>query len=133
MNSDAHSILVVDDDAETRFVLALCLRHLGYEVTVATGGREAIDFLERRSFDVVITDMLMPDTDGLEVITAVRKLHFGTGIVAMTGGGEYLETAHLLKLGRLLGADVQLSKPFSRECLTQAVDRLCSDRGVVAA
>jgi len=68
-------ILIVDDVAENRDVLARRLRHRGYEAVEAAGGQQALDLIEREPFDVILLDMMMPDVDGLEVLRRVRERH----------------------------------------------------------
>jgi CheY-like chemotaxis protein len=132
MTTDTLSILVVDDNAETRETIALCLRTLGYAVTSAADGREAIAEIHARSFDLVITDVLMPEVDGTEVIVAARRCQPNARIIAMSGGGDYFCAEDLLKVGRLLGAGMQLQKPFSRDQLLDSIERLCGNRQVLA-
>ena len=122
---NAISILLVDDTRETLEVMAQCLRALGHQVTTANGGREATEIMEDRVFDLVITDLLMPDTDGVQVITAARRWQPTARIIAMTGGGEFLTARCLLKLAGTLGADEQLTKPFTRAQLIGAIERAC--------
>lgn len=117
------SILLVDDAPETLEVMAQCLSGDGYHVTCAAGGKEAISLLQDRNFDLVITDLLMPDTDGMEVIMAVRRYQPSARTIAMSGGGEYFPASQLLNLATTLGADEQLMKPFSRADLFEAIDR----------
>lgn len=119
------SILVADDAADTRNAIAECLRTMGHEVTCAAGGNQAIERLADRSFDLLITDLLMPDADGLQVIMEARKSQPGLRVIAMSGGGDYFSSTELLKLAGALGADVQLRKPFSREQLLDAVEPVC--------
>lgn len=133
MNRDAHTILIADDDSEARFTLSLCLSTLGHDVVCVSNGRQAMRAIEERPFDVIITDMLMPEADGVEVIIAARQAQPHAAIIAISGGGEFFAAEELLKSGRLLGADAQLQKPFSRTQLLEAVNRLTRETGVAAA
>jgi CheY-like chemotaxis protein len=119
------SILLVDDATDTLEVMAQCLSGDGYHVTCAVGGKEAISLLQDRNFDLVITDLLMPDTDGMEVLMAVRRYQPEARTIAMSGGGEYFPAWQLLNLAKTLGADEQLLNPFSRRDLFDAIDRAC--------
>lgn len=119
------SILVVDDASDTLDVIAQCLSTTGHEVTCASGGRQAISLMEEQHFDLVITDLLMPDSDGMQVIMAARKTQPDASVVAMSGGGEYFPARYLLKLATALGADGQLMKPFTRTQLLDTVDQVC--------
>ncbi len=102
------SILVVDDDDTVRFVLRKMLESAGYEVREAPNGRVAMEELDRRIADVMITDIFMPEQEGIETIRAARKTFPGLKIVAISGaaGEDYL------KMARLLGARASLLKPF---------------------
>lgn len=117
-----HRILVVDDNASIRFLLTRILTSAGYEVEEASDGQVALASYAKRPSDLVITDLIMPDKEGLETIRELRRRHPGVRIIAISGGGsgghgmtEYLETA------RLLGARRTLAKPFSQEEVLKAV------------
>ncbi len=115
------TILVIDDDSQVLQVLSEMLRLEGHEVTMAENGREAMRCYDTQAFDLVITDIIMPDREGLETIADLRQRSKSLPIIAISGGGrsgsmDYLETA------RYLGADTTLSKPFGREELIRAVN-----------
>lgn len=117
------AILVIDDDAAVREVVREMLRLEGYDVTIAENGRQAIELLGERRFDLVITDLIMPEKEGIETIAEIRRTHARLPILAISGGGrigpsDYLETA------RYLGADATLAKPFARQELLTTVDSL---------
>lgn len=127
------SILVVDDATDALEVIGICLRESGHAVTCVSAGREAISLLEDRHFDLIVTDILMPDTDGMQVIMAARQHQPQAQVIAMSGGGDFFSARHLLKLGGALGADMQLTKPFSRATLLSAIDQVRSAETVFAA
>lgn len=117
------SILVVDDDAQVLDVMSEMLRLEGHSVTVAENGRRAVERIQIDSFDLVITDLIMPEKEGLETIADIRKYCGDLPIIAISGGGrvgpaDYLETA------RFIGANVALAKPFGRQELIRAVSDL---------
>lgn len=117
------SILVVDDDAQVRSVVSETLRLEGHAVDVAEDGRHAMEKLGRCRFDLVITDLLMPEKEGLETISEIRRTDTQIPIVAISGGGRlgpryYLDTA----LG--MGANATLAKPFGRQELLTTVNHL---------
>lgn len=122
---NAASILVVEDNVDTLKVIELCLTSLGYAVTCAQHGREAMRLLTEREFDLVMTDLLMPDVDGMEVIVAVRRHQPATPVIVMSGGGRFMGGRELMKLGIKLGAHSELPKPFTPAQLTAAVSRHC--------
>ena len=115
------AILVIDDDSQVLQVLSEMLRLEGHEVTMAENGREGMTCFDKDEFDLVITDIIMPDREGLETIADLRQRSKSLPIIAISGGGrsgsmDYLETA------RYLGADTTLSKPFGRDELLRAVN-----------
>jgi len=113
-------VLVVDDEEAVRAFICEALTQAGYRTTHAGDGREAIRVLLSRRVDLLITDLLMPEQDGLETVLYVRK-HFPTlNVIAISGGDPaYLSVA------RKLGARALLRKPFSANELAVAVDSIC--------
>jgi CheY-like chemotaxis protein len=97
------------------------LANMGYLVTMAANGAEAFRAIALKRFDVVITDMLMPERDGIEVIGELRRKQPDARIVAMSGGGRGSRD-HYLQTAKGLGAHVILGKPFSMTELTAALD-----------
>lgn len=116
-------ILIVDDDEAFRRMLKLTLVKFGYDVDEAPNGKKAIALHARAPADLILTDIIMPEQDGLETIPQFRKRHPGVKIVAMSGGGR-LSAADVLVIAKLLGADRTLTKPFSNEDLVSALDEL---------
>jgi CheY-like chemotaxis protein len=112
---------VVDDEADLANAVQRVLTRAGYDVSCAVSGKQAITLLQKQSFAVVVTDMLMPDVDGAEVIAAVRRLQPRARIVAISGGGMYMGPQDILTLAKKLGADTPLSKPFTPLQLLDAV------------
>src|SRR5580700_3896140 len=105
------TILVVDDEPEIRELLGIILSGAGYSVEGAQDGMEASKMMLTKPFDVVVTDMLMPEKDGLEFIAELRKKHPAVRIVAMTGGGHIGRDSYL-RIARGFGAHVLMEKPF---------------------
>lgn len=118
------SILVVDDMEEIRRLLHDWLVDLGHTVGCAAGSRELEKLLQLQHVDVVVTDILMPDGDGLEVMTAVRKIQPWARTLAISGGGAYLQATDCLNVARGFGANGVLLKPFTRQQLIVALQRL---------
>jgi DNA-binding NtrC family response regulator len=87
-NYRSHKVLVVDDERGARMALEVPLRLSGYDVMAATGGREAIALGQGKRFDVVLTDIYMPDLNGLEVVREFRRLSPDTKIIAVTAQGS---------------------------------------------
>ena len=116
------SILVADDEDSIRSLLEHFLSSAGHKVVIAANAREAGEAMAREAFELVITDVLMPDGDGLDLITELRKKQPRARIIAMSGGGRYLEGSDYLKLAKGLGAHAVLGKPFSISELSAALD-----------
>jgi CheY-like chemotaxis protein len=120
------SVVVADDVVEIQQLLQHWLRDLGCLVTCVSTGREAIRVLRTLHVDMVITDILMPDGDGLEVITQLREVQPSVRIIAISGGGSHLGAVECLKFATGLGAHGVLLKPFNREQLVDMVThQLC--------
>ena len=106
-------VLLVEDDKNLCFILRSSLEQMigGYQVTVATNGREGLDALEREAFDVVVSDVEMPVMDGKEMTHAIRERHPNLAIILITG----LTTARDVINGYQSGADFYIKKPFLPE------------------
>ncbi|MBU0719321.1 MAG: response regulator [Planctomycetes bacterium] len=115
-------VLIVDDDEMARSVLHKKLGECGYDVVEAIDGRQAVQLLREDTIDLVITDILMPEKDGLEIIMFLRKEQPEVKIIAITGAApaSYLDSA------RSLGASRTFRKPFKLEDLAAAVEDLLS-------
>lgn len=116
------TILLADDDEDVRALFEMILKRRGHLVTTASTGREALARLAEQKFDVLITDVVMPDVDGLELIKAARKSGAPLRIIAITGGGNYLNGKYCANLAAALGADVALMKPILPQKLVQILE-----------
>ena len=116
------SILVADDEDSIRSLLEHFLTSAGHTVVAVGNAREACQAMARRSFDLVITDVLMPDGDGLDLITELKKKQPNARILAMSGGGRYFEGSDYLRLAKGLGAHTAMMKPFTWQQLKDAID-----------
>jgi CheY-like chemotaxis protein len=117
------SILVIEDDRNLRMILMQILEQAGYAVAEAADGSEALGRLETVQADLVITDILMPETEGIETIVSLRRQRPGLKIMAMSGGGR-VGASHCLEMAREFGADASISKPFNRKDMLAAVEGL---------
>jgi DNA-binding response OmpR family regulator len=108
----AQRILIVDDDASIRRTLHLLLSQAGYDVFQASDGLEAVRLWRDRGGDLVITDLHMPEKDGIQTIIELLSHSPGIRIIAMSGGGQ---TKRLDLLGNfsLLGSVLTIEKPFT--------------------
>jgi DNA-binding response OmpR family regulator len=102
------SVLVVDDEAMVREVVAAYLIRDGFSVTEASDGRSALQHIETQPTDLIVLDVMLPETDGLSVLSAVRQ-HADTPVILLTARGDESDRV----LGLELGADDYLVKPFS--------------------
>ena len=91
-------------------------------MTTTADAAEGVQLLQKQCFDLVITDVLMPDGDGLELIALLKRAHPLVPIVAMSGGGRYLEGHDCLKIARGWRVHQALMKPFDRAQLSSAMD-----------
>ena len=119
-------VLIVDDDDDTRSILAGLLDREVYEVSLATNGTEALKAQYQTPFDVLITDIFMPDTDGVETIHEFHHKYPYTGIIAMSAvahtGVDYLS------LCLEIGAHRTLRKPFDVAALYTALKEVLAER-----
>lgn len=106
----ARRVLLIDDDECIRRVLAAFLRHEGYVVDAIDDGCGVLKQLARHAYDLVITDIMMPNSDGLETIRKIRARYARLRIIAMSGGDSYGNC--YLHMAQLLGAACILQKPF---------------------
>ena len=114
------SILVVDDEAEIRNVIRVTLEGAGHTVEDAANGAIGLNVLAGASFDLIITDILMPEMEGIETIRTVRKSGCMVPILAITGGGS-MDADGLLLAVKHLGATRGLAKPFRHSELLRVV------------
>jgi CheY-like chemotaxis protein len=120
------SILVIDDNEPVRGFLRAALEAHGHTVIEAGQGRMAVQLLRDSPIDLVLTDIYMPDCDGLEVIMTLRREFPSIKIVAMSGGSG---DRNLLVVARQLGAHDVLEKPIKVEDLLQSVAGVLGDGG----
>jgi CheY-like chemotaxis protein len=118
------SVLVADDMVEIQQLVKRWLVDVGCDVTCASTGKEVAKLTSERQFDVLITDVLMPEGDGLEVIAAVKRAQPLLRVLAISGGGNHLPAHDCLRFARGLGAHGVLLKPFSREQLLEQVTQV---------
>lgn len=113
-------ILLVDDDDLSRSTIHQMLERAGHQVTSTDRGSEALTLFAANPPDLVVTDLIMPDTDGLELIQALRKLAPQVKILAISGGGR-VNANEYLNVARKFGALGVLAKPFSNQELRDAI------------
>ncbi|MBX3492112.1 MAG: response regulator [Parvibaculum sp.] len=119
-----YSVLVADDNDDVRQIICEFLKESGCDVLAVREGTAAINALQSFRWDLVITDIFMPDCDGIEVVRAARKYAPGTPIIAVSGGSVLLPDFNGLKSAEMLGALVTVNKPFTRLDLATALIRV---------
>jgi CheY-like chemotaxis protein len=127
------AVLVADDVEEIQDLVGHWLEEAGHAVACVSTGHEATGLLRRQHFDLVITDILMPDGDGLELILDLKQAHASIRILAISGGGRHMQAGDCLKMAKNLGADALLFKPFTREQLLAAVNLAFPAQGAEAS
>ena len=121
-------LLVVDDNEDMRQTMKRLLERLGYEVEIASNGARALEMQARVAADVLITDIFMPETDGLETINQFKASFPRVKIIAMSGGGASIRETDYLSTATVVGADAVLRKPFSKESLLEALQGLSKSK-----
>jgi len=122
-------ILLIDDDALARDMLRQMLERAGYDVVEAASGREGLQHYQATAIDLIITDILMPDQDGLETILELRRLAPEAKIIAISGGGQS-GLLDLLPVAAKLGAQWTFWKPLRRLELLAAIRQLVPHQDV---
>ena len=118
-------ILVIDDDSAVRDTLVQVLEDGGYEVASAEDGKRGIASFRRDPPDLVITDIIMPEMEGIQTITELRRIRPNAKIIALSGGGRIGNT-DFLSVARYLGAMDVIAKPFDLDDLLSRVGRCLS-------
>ena len=113
-------ILIIDDEPYVRDTLRQLLEFEGYEIDSAQDGREGLSKVRENTYDLIITDIVMPEQDGLEVLMTLRRERPDAVVVAMSGGGQQ-GVMDYLPVAAGLGAIRTLSKPFQRAELLEVV------------
>jgi len=106
------SVLIIDDDRALCGALSAVLRKVGYEVDEAPDGAKGLNLYSERKYDLVVSDMLLPIKDGVELIVAIRKLNPKAAIIGMSGGGQVSADIYQ-RFANALGAKSFLNKPFT--------------------
>jgi DNA-binding NtrC family response regulator len=117
------SILVVDDDDDFRISLIEFLEDNNFAVQEAADVQTALEILDRNKMDLIITDILLPEIDGLEFIEQLKKERVSSKIIAMSGGGR-IDSEHYLRLVQAYGVEFTIDKPFGGEKLICLIERV---------
>lgn len=119
--AQAKRILLVDDQLEALWLVRLDLERAGYEVHVAESGRKALELQQQHAADVLVTDIFMPEMDGIETIDRIKAQYPHTRIVAMSARWGKLD---YLAIARQIGADATLAKPFTSDELLRILRKV---------
>src|SRR5260370_17120171 len=118
-------VLVIDDDVAVRQTIALLLEDAGSEVVQAGDGKEGFRAFERARPDLIVTDIIMPEKEGIQTIIDIRKQDPNLPIIAISGGGRIGNT-DFLEIAARLGASTTLPQPFDPEVLVGPVRKLAA-------
>ncbi len=129
-NAVSTRLLVIDDDNLVRAALIDMLQTAGFEVVTASNGRLGLQLLDATPVDAIITDILMPEQEGLETIREARQRFPDIRILAISGGGTGGAQTQLLRFAESFGADQTLPKPFTGSQLVAAVRALLANRDI---
>jgi DNA-binding response OmpR family regulator len=128
----ADRILLIDDDDLLRETISGLLEASGYDVDSAEDGAEGLRMFEAQEYGLIITDIMMPDRDGIEIIRMLHDEGDPPKIVAISGGGMF-DSLSYLQMAKEFGADIVLEKPFRAQQLLDAVQGLLDSSGPAPA
>lgn len=114
------NVLLIDDDEMVLETFQIILNSDGHDVETAGDGKAGLALCRSQKFDVVVTDVVMPETDGLEVLMTLRKTNPGVKVVVVSGGGR-TSAKDYLEMAKMLGADKVLYKPITATDLSEAI------------
>ncbi len=120
-----HRILIIDDDAPMRAMLRETFVLNGYAVDTASNGQEAEALYNRNKYAIIITDIVMPEKDGIEVILDLLKKDNGTQVIAISGGARITAADYLVTADKF-GVAATFQKPIDRRALLAKVKELCA-------
>lgn len=118
-------VLVIEDDTVLLSAMTDWLKAEGYRVMAAADGGRGLDLFRQMKADIVVTDIIMPEREGIETLMALKALAPETPILAISGGGR-VPAGDFLTLAKSLGADGVLAKPFRREAFLERVRTVAS-------
>lgn len=137
--TDGANILVVDDDSQVRLTLKAMVASLGYDCLAAEGGEQALEILAENAIDVVLSDIVMPGMDGLELLREIRKSHAGTDVIIVTGFSGKVKYADVINAGAmdfikkpidLAELEAKLARGFRERALIRRLEQLSLSDGL---
>ncbi|MBW2406596.1 MAG: response regulator [Deltaproteobacteria bacterium] len=120
------NILIIDDDRQFRTMLRKMIEKNGHDVIEAPDGREGVRLYRKSPTDLIITDLIMPEKDGIETIQELKKDFPDIKIIAVSGGGR-LGPRNYLHLAKMLGAQRTLTKPIELPELLDAIKEVLAE------
>jgi len=125
-------ILVIDDDDVVRLMMVQTLKNAGHETHESSDGRDAIDNLQSNDYDMIITDVIMPNESGVSVAEYIRTNHIPSPVLAVSAFSDGDAAGSLLDFASYF-ADATLSKPFDKDTFLETVDRLLNTGAIEQA
>ena len=122
-------MLVIDDDPSVRSLVSGLLEACGHSVVVAENGRAGMRAFEKDRIDLVVTDIVMPEQEGIATISAIRRLSPTVPILAISGSNTVGRYGDYLQAAEVLGASATLPKPLRPDDLIETIDRLLGAHG----
>jgi CheY-like chemotaxis protein len=116
-------ILLIDDDELVIYALKRYLEKNGFHVISLNSGKSVLEKIKETNPNIVITDIIMPDVEGMEVITKIRNINKQLPIIAISGGSRYVDKT-FLTTAEMLGASASLEKPLDEEKLLELINNL---------
>ena len=116
-------ILIIDDEPHILMMLKKMMEKAGYEIDLAANGKEGMELFQKSPSDLVITDIIMPEKEGLETIREMKRMQPKLKIIAMSGGGK-ISAENYLETASIFGATRIIQKPFTQNDMVSAVREL---------
>jgi DNA-binding response OmpR family regulator len=120
-------ILILEDDEQFQKLLETILKDAGYTVEAASDGKQGLKLLADKTFDLLITDIFMPENDGIGVLREIRNKQHGMKVISMSGGGRGVGPGEVLDVTEALGVDKSIQKPFTKKEFLPLVSELIGE------
>jgi DNA-binding response OmpR family regulator len=120
-------ILIIDDNEQFNKMLCMILAQAGYEVSTAANGDSGLKLYRQERPDLIITDIYMPEKEGLETIMELRATDCQTRILVVSGGSPQMNLADMFNMAKIFGADAMLAKPFDMDHFLKTVQGLLAE------
>ena len=120
-------VLLIDDNLVFLKAISDSLQIMDYDVTTLTDGKNVIKHLKIKHYDIIITDIIMPDKDGFETINDIRRYDDNIPIIAVTGDGSYEQNQNLM-IAEKLGATDTIMKPFETSLLVEKINNILQSK-----